>query len=131
MNESLPMLEGLRSTWQGVGTVLPTAVPTEARELPLQDRVEAVSRSLLDAIKFAPTQAPPKPEPRPVWLAGEGSSLPVALQGELTERCRDWVFDASVPDERNPLWLMLAAVAAFPLYGPLCLPLDEERQNRG
>ena len=117
-NEGLPMLNGLRSTWQGLGTLL----PGEGGNLPLQDTVEAVSRSLLDAIK-SPTQVPPKPEPRPVWFAGEGSSLPFALQGEMTDTRRDWLFEAGIPEEkRNSLWLMLAAVAALPLSGPLSRP---------
>ena len=50
--EGLPVLEGASPTWQGIGDLLPTV---EASDLPLQDTVDAVSRSLLGAIGVSPT----------------------------------------------------------------------------
>ncbi len=128
MSETLPMLAGACHTWQGIGAALPAL---GASELPLQDTVDAVSRSLLETFRLAPSSpaAPrPRPESRPIFLAGETESqFPLPLVESTTRR--DWLLDSASREEQPSVWLMLAAVAALPLYAPLCVADEEDRSR--
>ncbi len=95
---------GARATWQGIGAALPAL---GASELPLQDTVDAVSRSLLETFRLAPS-SPAAPRPgrsrvRSSWQAKAGQ--------RRSSRYCSWKASAAATG---------CSTAPFGRSGPLC-----------
>jgi hypothetical protein len=138
-NERLPLLEGVSSIWQGIGTILPSAVQTHVSDVPLQDTAEAVSHILLGSL-CEPAPGSLEPVPQPAGGVSEGSpaesgagnrAVPAALVFESAPLA--WAVEqasATAGGDWNEFWRSVVAAGAFSALGLLTPPEPEDEERR-